>query len=846
VKVKRFKYPNGLTVLLEESYAAPVVALQAWVKVGSADETDALSGIAHLHEHMLFKGTRTRGVGEIARAIEASGGEINAWTSLEQTVYHVVVAQDEVGTGMDVLSDALRNTVFDAEELAREQEVVVEEILRALDSPGRRLSYALFNAAYETHTYRRPVLGTADTVRSFSRDTLVGFYQQYYRPENVTLVAVGAVSEETLQKHVEQYWASWRVPGVLQRPQRGVEKRLEKPRVKVLREDVKEASLAVAWPIPALNHADTAALDALSLVLGQGDSSRLYHHVQRCLGLANSVYAYAYTPEDPGLFVLGASLPVENIQATLQVLLDETMRLTQRHVTQAELDKAKIQIASDASYQKETVEGQARKLGFFEVSLGDYAAEETYMRMVEALTVQQLQTVAHRYFSQPPVVVVQGPEGVYELSVEEVLNMHRQACAVAAPVHAAPVQGVIKETLPCGTTVLVKSEEGPVVSMRMAALGGQRNATAATAGWDALLGSVWGLATQHADAASFAQQTAMLAGHIGAFSGRNSLGMKGDFIAQKASQGLDLFLQAWLHPRLSEDDFSREKSILLERIKNREDNPAGVAFDLFTQTLFPSHPYGLKMSGSYESVQGCEKHHLEQMLANHVLPSQCVLAVVGPVDVDEVLACVQEAAQNVHGELVQHPAPACDAPPSQPRKAHVALQKKQSHVMVGSMGTTLFHPDRFALDVMCTVLSGQSGRLFLDLRDKQSLAYSIGMSHLEGLDPGYIVVHMGTAPEKVEQALEGVHAHLHQLRETLVSDEECARAQRYLVGTHAIELQKAGSRAMLMALSERYGQGFLEHTHYAKNIQQVTAQDIQRVAQQYLQPNQLITTLVGV
>ena len=164
----RTRLPSGLTVLTEENHAAPVAALQIWVKVGSADEREGEAGLAHLHEHMLFKGTSRRGPGEIAREIEGAGGEINAWTSFDETVYHVVTASRFFEQGLDVLADALTSASFDPLELSREIEVVCEEIKRSEDSPSRKVSKELFSAAYARHPYGRPVIGTEASVRSFT------------------------------------------------------------------------------------------------------------------------------------------------------------------------------------------------------------------------------------------------------------------------------------------------------------------------------------------------------------------------------------------------------------------------------------------------------------------------------------------------------------------------------------------------------------------------------------------------------------------------------------------------------------------------------------------------------
>src|SRR5262245_54551139 len=164
----RVRLSNGLTVVFEDQHSAKVAAFQAWVKVGSADERPDQAGLAHLHEHMLFKGTSRRGPGQIAQEVESRGGEINAWTSFDQTVYHVVLASRFAGLGIDVLSDALRHSAFDAAELAREIEVVCEEIKRSDDLPSRRASRDLFATAFQVHPYHRPVIGWESTVRNFT------------------------------------------------------------------------------------------------------------------------------------------------------------------------------------------------------------------------------------------------------------------------------------------------------------------------------------------------------------------------------------------------------------------------------------------------------------------------------------------------------------------------------------------------------------------------------------------------------------------------------------------------------------------------------------------------------
>ena len=299
--------PNGLTLLVEENHAAPVVAIQVWVRVGSADERADEAGLAHLHEHMLFKGTARRGPGEIARTIEACGGEINAWTSFDQTVYHVVLASQFFAEGMDVLADAVTSAAFDPGELQREIEVVCEEIKRSMDSPTRKLSRELFASAFSRHPYGKPVIGTEESVRGFRREGILRFYRRWYKPENTVVIVVGDVREAEAVRLAQKLFA-W-PPGPFEpAPARPAEPRREVPLARLRKEPLKEGYLSIAWPSLPLVHEDVAALDALAIVLGHGEASRLHRAMKRDRLLCTEVQASCYTPVDPGLTIVGLTL----------------------------------------------------------------------------------------------------------------------------------------------------------------------------------------------------------------------------------------------------------------------------------------------------------------------------------------------------------------------------------------------------------------------------------------------------------------------------------------------------------------------------------------------------------
>ncbi|MBI5510812.1 MAG: insulinase family protein [Deltaproteobacteria bacterium] len=848
IPASRIRLGNGLTLVVEEQHHAPVVALQAWVHVGSADEPEAVAGIAHVHEHMLFKGTAKRGVGEIARTVEGGGGEINAWTSYDQTVYHLVQTATELDVGLDILSDVLCASAFDAGELGRELEVVLEEIRRAEDMPARRVTNALFRQAFQVHPYGRPVIGTAATVAALTRERILEFYRRHYRPDRVTLVVVGDVVTAAVVAAVQRHFGDWIASGLAPESARAVEPAIETPRIQVLFESVKEARLAVSWHLPPIKHPDIAAVDALAVILGHGDSSRLTAEVRHRRELVNDIYAYAYTPRDPGLFMVGAGLKAEKARAALAATLSEIERVRRVGVSRDELDKARMVILSEAAYQRETVQGEARKLGFFEVVAGDFAFEARYAERLRALGVDDIRAAARRYLHAAPALVVQAPEGTAGLEPAVL------AAAVAAGFEArtsaqvkhrsAGALAVTKVELASGATLLVQRQEGPAVAVRAAALGGLRHENAASCGTAGLFAATWGRATRALSPEAFAERTALLGGSISTFAGRNTVGVRGEFVRDAADEGMALFLEALLSSVVTDDDLDRERAVALERIKNRHDNPAGVAFEVFAKALYPNHPYGLRLIGTETSLASLTVADLIAVRERFLTSSRLVLAVVGDVDVDRVVdrfALRLEVEPSPDLPAVSSP----DPRPAAPIRERYPLDKQQAHVIIGGLGTTIGDDDRYALEVLTAILSGQSGRLFLDLRDQQSLAYSISSSSVEGCDPGHWLVHVGTSPDKVTRAIDGVRAHLARISNEPVSAEELARAKRYLIGTHAIDLQRAGSRAMLMALGERYGLGYQDYSRYADRIGAISAARLCDAAKHYFAPAAQVEVVVG-
>jgi zinc protease len=861
--LRRFRLPNGLSVVIEENHVAPVVALQAWVNVGSADEPPEFAGIAHVFEHMLFKGTARRGVGQIAREIEAAGGEINAWTSFDQTVYHVVLASRFVETGLDILADALQSSAFDADELQRELKVVLEEVKQGEDTPSRVLSQALFSTAYARHPYRRPVIGTAKTVKSFTRDALVAFFRRHYVARNMTLVVVGDVDGARLEKRIAALFGKM-APGddKAALPARTKEPEQRAPRLRVVASDVKEAQLSLAFHVPGVAHEDVAALDLAAVLLGQGESARLTTTLKRERQLVSDAYAYAYTPRDPGLFVAGASLAPKELPRAAEALAAELFRLVEEPVTQAELDKARAIIESDTVYQKETVEGQARKLGFFETVAGGIEREAEYLRAVRHATPESIRAALGRYLTRenltlavlaPPSVAKDGfgDKLLARIDRGRTLAADRWRPRRALPPAVAASTAPVRVRLPSGVRLVVQRDPSvALVAMRAVWPGGLRLEDEKTNGVGHLISQllVRGTATRPGDAV--VRELESLAGGIGGFSGRNSTGLRVEALARHWERALELLADCVLHPRFADDEIEKERRQILEEIRTRDDNVSSEAFRLFQRALFPKHPYRLDVVGTAESVTGLTRRRIVDHYRDAMPLDRLVVSIVGDVDPEAVV----ERARALFGA---EPAPSTATParsaapkleppraPDEPIFVERKRQKQQGHIVHGFLGTTLHDPDRYALEVLSTILSGQGGRLFVELRDKKGLAYRVSAFHVEGVEPGYFAVYIATSPENIQVALDGIRDELARAVASPPSQEELDRAKRYLVGGHDISLQRRSALAAQLAFHAAYGLPDDEHLKYADRVLAVTAADVQRVARRFLDPRRSVTAII--
>lgn len=823
VTAQRWTLPNGLTIIVQIDRSAPVASVQAWCGTGSIHEGRHLgAGLSHILEHMLFKGTNTRSPNAIAQSIQDQGGYINAYTSFDRTVYWIDVPKEGVASALDILADAMMNSTLPPNEYVKEQEVIRREFAMGEDDPDRRIGQLMFKTAYQRHPYRLPIIGEQQIFNQLTQEEVMRYYKARYVPNNLTFVVVGDVDVGAVQAQLANFFKAY--------PERSLEPLcipVEPPQIG--RRDVHEefvtelTRLALAWHIPEITHPDVPALDLLATVLGDGRSSRLYRKVREERGLAFGIGAFSYTPGDPGLLGIEATVEPENRLAAEELILQLVAELREKGATAAELAKAKKIVLSHSLGSLTTMRGQASDLGSNWLVTRNLNFTRDYLEAMQKVTLADLQRVAAHYLIEDNLTVV---------------SLNPRGSLVPKTVEAVAVSAgeIEKFELPNGLRLLVREDPRlPLVSMVAAFRGGLLAETTETNGITRLLAKTLLKGTTNRTAEEIADTIEAVGGSLGSEAGNNSFSISLEVTQPDFRLGADLFADILLHASLPEKAIAREREAQLAALRADEEHLPTIARNLLRQTLFPSHPYSLRGKGSPASLARLTQAELHEFRDRLLVARNGVIAIFGNVRAAEVRELFTDLlAAMPAGELaLTHAA----QPPvlAQTRTVVQQMDKAQGVLMVGFRGADMFSPDRYALDLIDEASSDLGSRFFIRIREEMGLAYYVGASQMQGLVPGLFTFYLGTDPQKLPEVQAELLDEIQQLATTGLTSEELSRAKKKLVGQLRISNQSNDSFAFMAALDELYGLGFNHYLELEEAMSRITTEEVKQVASKYLQ-----------
>ena len=843
--VRRDVLPNGLTLLAQRDPSAPVVAVVSHIRAGFFDEPDHQVGVSHVLEHMLFKGTPTRGVGEIARETKAAGGYLNAATGYDRTTYFSVLPPASLPIALDLQSDALRRSLIDREELRRELKVIIEEAKRKLDTPAAVAAETLNALLFDVHRIRRWRIGTEPHLAALPHEDVVSYYRSRYVPGRTIVAMAGDLDPESALAMARDLFAGWPAaeavldPSPEEPPHRGV-------RTRVLRGDVKRAELVLGWrAVPAL-HPDAPALELAGAVLGSGRAGWLYRAL-RASGIVNTVGAGLYAPSEVGVFSIGAELAPERLPEALDGIGSAVARLRDHGPSDGDLDRVRTLLRARWARGLESAEGRATALASAEAMGGYRILDDEFDRLM-AVRAADVQRVALAWLDPGMVAAVAYlPDGAPDhLDPAGLEARFRTAPAPAeqqppAPPARSPLRvrgvttsGVLHIALPGADLLLGRKPGVPLVSLGMYRRRTMTEARA-TAGLASLAVRAATRGAGPYDAAELALAFERLGGTVAPMIAADWFGVGATVLSDGAGDAASLLHLVLTEPRFDPAEIELERLTLGGEAARAADDMVRYPVQLALLAAFGEQGYGLPVIGLPDSISGLTHGMVKAWHACELAEGRTTIVAVGDLDPERL-------ADHLAGILAG--APPRTRVPADPvagwtaerRSLVVGRAKKQTALAVLYPGPARTSPDRHAAEVWSAIASGLGGRLFTALRDQRSFAYTVTASSWQRASAGALLLYLATSPEREDEAREALLAELAGFRDSEPRADELARGVKYLSGQIQVRRQTAAAVAGEVAEAWLLGEGLREVAEPAAGIASVSARVIRDLMAVLLDP----------
>ncbi|UZP68169.1 insulinase family protein [Desulfovibrio mangrovi] len=830
--------PNGLTVLIQEDDRFPLASIRLYVHAGSAYETPAQAGISHLLEHMVFKGTDKRPKGGAAGDIEAIGGYINAATSFDYTVYLADVPAAHWKTGMDVLKDMAFNATIDPEELESEKKVVLSELERGEDNPGQLLFKRISARSLPNTPYARPIIGYRETVSGFSRQDIKDYISTYYQPQSMLLVVNGKVDKaEVLREAKEQFGSLVNTRESIPPAAIDLAQFTDGPSVTVEHGKWNKAYMSVALPIHGFNDSRATALEVLAQLLGGDRTSTLYKTFKYERQLVDDISLGAYAFERVGFLYLSASLDADKVDTFWQELMKTLATVNAGDFTEEELQRARLNLEDSMYRTKETLPGLASKVGMFQFFSGGEQGEANYIQTLRQTGREQLQDVINTYVRPErlhSVILLPEKAEVNATALEKSTRSIWPVNAVAVKKADSRQHPTGTETIDLGkgrTLILIPDNTLPYISMDLIFQGGDSLSDAEHQGLAELTARTLTKGTAKLDATAMEEFQSNRASDIGAGSGRQTFTLRAKFPERFSSDMLGLFRDVLTEPAFAPEEVEREIQNMKAAIKSREDQPLGLAFRHMFPFLFKNHSYGFYQLGSEESLGTFTPDSIKTFWKQQVV-RPWTLAVCGNYDRDAML----RLASSLPAPEVEKAAALQPEWGAEREKTLTLKDRNQAHLLMIFKTAPLGSEDGPALDLLQTILAGQSGLLFSDLRDKHGLGYTVTAFPWQSDLTGLLAFYIGTEPAKEQQALDGFKRVIADLHANLLPEEQLNRGKNLLRGDYYRDHQSLSSRSSEAASLSASGYPLDMNKEAIEKADKLTAADLRNVARKYLKP----------
>ena len=817
------RFGNGLTVLIKEDKSHPVVSLQYWVGTGSMNEGHLQgSGISHLLEHLVFKGTENYSGQDLARKVQERGGHWNAYTSVNRTVFYIDGPAESWQVFLNLLTELVFSPTFPEGELEREKEVVRREMAMYADEPDSVAYQLLMQTLYLKHPRRLPVLGEPEVFDTLTREDVLEYHASRYVPNNVVLSIAGDVDAREVLSHLELLVEDLKARPLNREPlphephqfgSRTVRKEFAVPYSK----------LSLAWRLPCSAHPDTPALSALASILGGGRSARFYEKFHDRLGMVYSIEVHSNQSEsDEGAFTITMDVDRAQRDKVRDLILQELRNLEREDFTE-DLKRVCKQTRVSRLRRKSSASGMASEMGADWFGARNLNLSSEWQEAIERVTSEDLHRVCAGWLSSPNVTEVSlDPLGS---NAEEV------------PAGSEETDAVLSElVLPNGLKVVVREDHRlPLAYACLVFKAGCPAENERNAGVTDLMSECLLKGTTTRSAADIARFLEDIGGAINTSTGNNSLSVGCQTLAEDLDAALELMADVVMNPSFPEDAFLKEKETFVADAEEDMEDPLSVAFRQERHVAYGNVSYGNSPAGTAQSLSSLTVEDIRKQYERIICASNAVLCISGDVMKDKVLPLLEKhmGAMRKGSPPVLAPTPALKS-----GREVTVLDKQQAVLVVGVPGVDVVSPDMAMALIFQAWCGDMAGPVFTNIREEAGLAYYASSSLFIGMDAGGICFYLGTSPEHLEEAERRLEETLSMIYEQGMTEEELERTKASALSSRLLAMQSNGTLCQMLALDILFGLPLDAFEKQTRAIRNMTVEQVNGFIRKILDPSQ--------
>jgi zinc protease len=868
---------NGLTIISLEDFSCPIVAVQVWYSVGSKNEDPNRQGFAHMFEHMMFRGTDKLGPEEHFSIIRSVGGSCNGYTSFDRTVYLETLPAEQIDVALWLEAERMTFLKITQDYFFTERKVVEEELRQRLNKPYGTISEKVFDAVFAGTPYRWMPIGQISHLRAASTNELRNFWQKYYGPENATLIIVGAVKHQQAQELAKKYFG-W-IEGKAKPQQIQVKQHYpDKPMDVIIKGELAPAPIVgVRWlTVPACSD-DTTALDLLSVIIGSGNSSRIYSELVDTKRLAVSADSETYSLQQSGLFAIDAVLPQTGGEPnTVMKLIEECVaKVRAEGVTEQELEKAKNLMLRSLVTQNLEIENKAEALGAAAIDMGDVNFVNTSIDDIKKVTTEKIKEVANKYLTPEKVFRVYVPQnidgpvfsknsGQETSSVSEAneanepkpgrgKSVRPQDYPQSVPFAKSNIKGLKPETytqkLANGLTVMVvPNKEVPFITVQLGIkYGGWTDEIPGTC---SMAMSLLEKGTKNYSAAQLAEKLESQAISLSAGGDMDNSSVAVSCVSDRIANALELMAEVVMNPTFPSVEFDKEKEKLLTNLAVKQQTPEYIADENFRKKLYGSHPYSRTATGEVEDINKLSADMCKKWWSTYSQPNGAVIIFAGDIEKDKAVELAEKNFGQWHNAIEPNVQKNFALPDNnQPTRIYLVNYpgSQQSQIRIGQTGITRkVQPEYFTSRIVSDYFGfGFNSRLNKSIRVEKGLTYGVWGGYIANDMAGEFKISTFSKTASAADAVQGILDEINKLKTVPPEANELLQSKSYIAGSFVInrETPQQIAKDLWLIKSQNLNDDYLDKL--LASVQETKIEDCQRLVEKTLTSDKLIIVVVG-